>query len=155
MARKYCPNCKTILSPIILLSNFDVPNDYRTSSYFCKKCSEKHTIPVIVCFSYTKLTEFKQKGKFPSSVKYVEKLVNYLKSKDQCFLHETKNNTKFCPECKNRLHYDANASNLSNDSIKVRTWFHLDCKINNQNRTIFFFTSQKIENIIINRIIIG
>lgn len=155
MSRKYCPDCRSILTSIILLSNFDVPNEFRTNTYFCCRCSNRLKTVIVFCFSSTKLADFKQKGKFPSAVRYADKLVNYLKSKNQSFLYDAKNPKKHCPFCKEPLLYDKEASNLKEDVIKIRTFFH-SCKNNNQELTHFFFASQEIESRFrVNRIVIA
>jgi len=109
----------------------------------------------VFSFSYTKLAEFKEKGKFPAAVKYTKKLVIYLKSKNQSFLHEDRIPKKFCYDCKEKLFYDRDASNLKLSVVKIRTYFHFDCKNNDQHQLMFFFIKQRIENVVINRIIVG
>lgn len=154
LGRKYCPECGSNLSSIVLLSNFDIPNEFRSSVYHCNKCSKSSEKLVLVCMSLTKLVELKKKGKFPSAVKYSEKLADYLHTKNQLFLHDDTIPKKLCPECKEALHYDSSASNMKSD-VKVRTYFHFDCRNSNQRQLMFFFVKQQVENMIINRVIIG
>lgn len=152
--RKHCPDCGSALTSIILLSNFDVPNEFRSSVYHCNKCSKSTGKLVLVCLSLTKLSELKKKGKFPNAVKYSEKLADYLQTKNQLFLHDEAIPKKFCPECKEALHYDSSASSVKSD-IKARAYFHFDCRNSNQHQLIFFFVKQQVENVIINRVIVG
>ena len=151
--RRYCPDCCSTLSNIILLSSWNNPNEYRSSVYRCNKCSKATGKLVLVCLSLTKLTELKAKGKFHSAVKHSEQLVDYLQTKNQLFLHDDTIPKKFCPECKKPLFYDASASNMKSD-VKIRTFFHFDCKAR-KHQMIFFFVRQQVENMIINRVIVG
>lgn len=141
-----------ILSPIVLLSAFDYPNEYRTTTYLCVRCSVNAEASVLYFFSFIKLKETEQKGKFPSANKYGKKLANYLRQ--QRFLIDNGIQKKFCPSCKESLIYDRDASNVKGQ-VKVRSYFHFDCKNDQEHNKVFFFTSQKIENIIVNRVIIG
>lgn len=136
-----CPDCKGSLVFIPLNSSIDFPNEYMLSNYICVKCSKKNSNLKQISFNFAILSDHKEKGKFPSALKYSQKIKRVVdRTKNlESRITSKKPPKQYCMYCKDEIYYDKDASQINSDfGLNVRVYFHFDCYKTKIHQTFYF-----------------
>lgn len=155
--KKYCPDCKSNLQSLSIVSSHDFPNQYRTMIYRCWWCSRENKITKLFFFRKTKLKKLKSIGKFKAFRIFALKLNMTIKNLSGYQPVVTKIPRKqFCFHCKEKLNYDSQASMTRNQNgIEMRSYYHFDCMKQDDDEIMFTFVRIRTDGLELIRMVQG